>query len=73
MTTVAPPHGTYALAGVYAEAWFRRLDGAFGSLTTRETHQLEDEILDCALADAGVTPSETPLSSVFVFPESISV
>jgi hypothetical protein len=44
------------LAGQCAEAWFNRFEGSWAKMSTAECRQLENELLDVALADAGVSP-----------------
>lgn len=54
-------YGTYAYAGAIAEAWFRRMEDTFRKARTAECREIENEILDVALADAGVTPLDSEL------------
>lgn len=62
MTTMTEPaYGTFAYAGRIAEAWFGRMESTLRQSRTDEQRQLENEILDCALADAGVTPLDSEL------------
>lgn len=53
-----PAYGTFALAGVYAKAWYDRLNMSVRRGSRREYNEVIDEILDDALHNAGVLPRE---------------
>lgn len=56
-----PTYGTYEYAGLIAASWFSKLAPAFKQQTTLGCRMMEDQILDVALADAGVTPLDPDL------------
>lgn len=63
MTLVkGPPHDDprFALAGTIAQAWFEKMEDELRSARTDEQRQLENELLDAALMDAGIIPCELP-------------
>lgn len=60
MVTVTITDEQWAIAGRSARAWSIRLRPKLKRCTTREYHELWDEILDGSLADAGILPDRTP-------------
>lgn len=59
---VESAYGTFEYAGEIAGAWFRAM--SWKNLTTAEQREQEDEILDIALHDAGVTPLDRKLEDL---------
>lgn len=56
----------YKLAGTIAAAWFARMEDALHCARTAEQRQLENEILDGALMDAGIIEPELPVERATV-------
>lgn len=50
----------YAQAGSIAAAWFERMQPQLERARTAARHDLENELLDAALMDAGIIAPELP-------------